>query len=143
MAGDAIDALFVQSAAGLTCDGGTITLHEPSAATVYFTEQPTREAGHVPTRRFVELWDAEGGGFAAQPPAAVLSFVEPDDGSGAPSDAVVALREPRLDADSLAYEVDVLDGSLPQRAGPCTLFIDASARPLSPAVSAAKPARRR
>ncbi|MGZ8687952.1 MAG: hypothetical protein ACXWZP_05950 [Gaiellaceae bacterium] len=139
---DRPDALFVQSATALESDGDTLTLHAPSASTVYFTEGPQREAGHLPTRRFVELWDA-GGGFADGNPTAVLSFVEPEDGSGAPPDAVVTLGDPRLDGDTLSYVVALVEGQLPAAAGPCAVFIDALASPWSPALPPASRRRRR
>jgi hypothetical protein len=133
MSSDRPDALFVQSACAFSSEDGTVTLHEPAASTVYFTEAPRREAGHLPTRRFVELWVGDGG-FASANPTAVVSFVEPDDGSGAPADAVVALGEPRLAGDELSYAVELVEGELPASAGPCALFIDSLASPLVPAL---------
>ena len=44
----------------------------------------------------------------------------------------MTIRNPVLDGDTLAYEVDVLDGTLPTETGPCALFIDPLGRPLSP-----------
>jgi hypothetical protein len=132
MSAERPDALFVQSASAFSSESGTVTLHDPAASTVYFTEGSQREAGHLPTHRFVELWDA-GGGFAAESPTAVVSFVEPADGSGAPADAVVALADPQLGADELSYAVEVVEGELPASAGPCALFIDSLASPLAPA----------
>jgi hypothetical protein len=142
MSGERPDALFVQSAAAFSSADGLVTLHEPAASTVYFTEGPQREAGHLPTRRFVELWDGDAG-FAAAGPTAVVSFVEPADGSGAPADAVVTLGAPRLAGDELTYAVDVVEGELPARAGPCALFIDSLASPLAPALAPASRRRRR
>ena len=49
-----------------------------------------------------------------------------------PTDAVIVLREPRLEDDTLTYDVEILDGTLPARHGPCTLFIDVFGRPLAP-----------
>ena len=67
--------------------------------------------------------------FEADPPNAVLSFA---DASGEMEDAVVILRSPSLEGDSLRYSIEVLDGTVPQAAGACTLFIDPLGRPLSP-----------
>ncbi len=142
MSADRPDALFVQSAAAFSSEDGTVTLHDPAASTVYFSEGAQREAGHLPTRRFVELWEADGG-FGTGNPTAVVSFVDPEDGSGAPADAVVALGEPRLDGDELSYAVEVVEGELPATAGPCALFIDSLASPLSPALQQASRRRRR
>ena len=73
--------------------------------------------------------------FAVDPPNAVLSFLD-EDGT-APEDAVIVLREPRLEDGTLSYSVEILEGSLPPRAGPCALFIDVFGRPLSPVSGAA------
>jgi hypothetical protein len=125
-----IDALFVQSATGFTSEGALITLHGLAESTVYFADRPRREVGHMRSSSFVELWDVGAYSFAVDPPNAVLSFL---DGEDAPDDVVVVLREPRLEGDRLIYRVDVLEGTLPQRSGPCSVFIDAFGRPPSPA----------
>ena len=125
-----IDALFVQSATAFSSAPGTITLHGLAGSTVYFADRPRREIGHIPSHRFVQLWEAGASNFSVDPPNAVLSFL--DDNGDSPPDAVLVLREPRLEADSLSYKVEILDGTLPARSGPCTLFIDvfgASTRP--------------
>jgi hypothetical protein len=46
---------------------------------------------------------------------------------------VVVLKEPNLDGGGeLTYSIEVLDGTVPEYAGPVTLFIDPFGRPLSP-----------
>ena len=125
-----IDALFVQSATAFSSAPGTITLHGLADSTVYFADRPRREIGHIPSSRFVQLWEAGASNFSVDPPNAVLSFLDEDGES--PPDAVVVLREPRLEASSLSYTVEILDGTLPARSGPCTLFIDVFGRPLIP-----------
>jgi hypothetical protein len=125
-----IDALFVQSATGLTSKGGaTVTLHGLAESTVYFADRPRREVGHMRSSRFVELWEAGADSFAVDPPNAVLSFV---DGDETPDDVVVVLHDPRLEGSDLTYTVDVLEGTLPESTGPCALFIDSFGRPWSP-----------
>jgi hypothetical protein len=139
-----IDALFVQSATAFSSGPGTITLHGLADSTVYFADRPRREIGHIPSRRFVELWETGANGFAVDPPNAVLSFL--DQNGTEPEDAVVVLREPRLEDDTVSYNVEILEGSLPHRSGPCALFIDVFGRPHSPASSPRahwrKPAKR-
>jgi hypothetical protein len=130
-----IDALFVQSATAFTSGHGTLTLHGLTSSTVYFADRPRREIGHLPSRRFVELWDCGVNSFAVDPPDAVLSFLDEDD--DAPDDAVVVLREPRLIGDDLTYRVDLLEGTLPTRSGPCALFIDVFGRRPTPVAVAA------
>jgi hypothetical protein len=125
-----IDALFVQSATAFTSGPGTITLHGLADSTVYFADRPRREVGHMPSYKFVELWESGANTFAVDPPNAVLSFLDVEGES--PADAVVVLRKPRLEDTTLTYSVDVLDGTLPARHGPCTLFIDVFGRPLAP-----------
>jgi hypothetical protein len=134
-----IDALFVQSATGFTSGHGTLTLHGLTSSTVYFADRPRREIGHLASRRFVELWDAGVNSFAVDPPDAILSFLDED--GDTPDDAVVVLREPHLTGAELTYSVDVLEGTLPERSGPCSLFIDVFGRQLSP-VSVAGARRR-
>jgi len=134
-----IDALFVQSATAFSSDAGTITLHGIADSTVYFADRPRREIGHIPSRRFVELWETGANSFAIDPPNAVLSFL--DDNGGAPEDAVVVLREPRLEDGTLSYTVEMLEGTLPRSSGPCTLFIDVFGRPLAPASGAGEQRR--
>jgi hypothetical protein len=125
-----IDALFVQSASSSSSDERTVTLHGLTDSTVYFADRPRREVGHIPSHRFVELWEGDETGFSIDPPNAVLSFL--DDDGPTPDDAVVVLREPHLDGHDLTYTVDVLEGTLPKRTGPCALFIDVFGRTFSP-----------
>jgi hypothetical protein len=135
-----IEALFVQTAGGLTTDGqNAITLEGLSPSTIYFADRPKREVGHMSTQRFVDLWGEGDNSFEVNPPNAVLSFAEPGDRT--PEEVVVTIRNPSLAGDSLTYQVDVLDGTLRASTGPCALFIDPFGRPLSP-VSAAGMHRR-
>jgi len=45
---------------------------------------------------------------------------------------VVVIRKPRLSDGQLSYAVEALEGVLPGKSGPVTLFIDPFGRPLSP-----------
>lgn len=128
---DRIDGLFVQSAAWSSSDDDELTLHGIVGLTVYFADRPRREVWHMPTNRFLELWEEGRGVFDEDPPRAVLSFLEHD--SEPYSDVSVVLRQPRLDGDELTYAVDVVDGMLPSDSGACSLFIDVFRRPLVPA----------
>jgi hypothetical protein len=125
-----MEALFVQTAASMISDRGTITLHGLSPSTLYFADRPQREVGHMLSRQFVANWAAGDNSFAEDPPNAVLSFAEPGDRT--PGDAVVAIQDPHLDGDALTYSIKLLDGTVPAAAGPCALFIDPMGRPLSP-----------
>ena len=55
-----MEALFVQTAADMTSDRGTMTLHGLSPLTVYFADRPQRDVGHMGSGQFVANW-AEGG----------------------------------------------------------------------------------
>ncbi len=133
-----IDALFVQGAARFTSTQGTVTLHGLVDSTVYFADRPRREIGHIPSHRFVELWTAGAHSFAVDPPNAVISFLDEEEGN---SDVLVVLHDATLEGDDLTYRVDLLEGTLPEESGPCSLFIDVFGRPLSP-VSVAGSKRR-
>jgi hypothetical protein len=123
-----IDALFVQSATGLTSASGSITLHGLAESTVYFADRPRREVGHMRSSSFLELWEKGSYSFGVDPPNAILSFLDDD----SPGDVVVVLHAPRFAGADLTYDVDVLEGTLPERAGPCALFIDCFGRDLAP-----------
>ena len=125
-----IEAMFVQVASGLTSGDNKITLQGPAAATLFFADRPERVVGHVSTQKFVSQWGDGENSFASDPPNAVVTFLE--SGDTIPEDATVVLRDPQLVGDTLTYRVEVLEGSLPAQAGPCSLFIDPIGRPLSP-----------
>jgi hypothetical protein len=126
-----LDAVFVQNASAFSAHDDEITLHGVADATVYFANHPHREAGHISSHRFHELWDGATESFTAAPPPAVLSFL--DDTADAPPDVAVTLHEPRFRDHEMTYRVEVRDGAVPPSGGPCSLFIDALNSPLAPA----------
>jgi len=125
-----IEALFVQSARGMTTNNGSVTLHGLAHSTLFFSDRPQRIVGHLSSRKFVDQWGEGEDSFAEDPPNAVVSFLE--DGDMIPEDVTMSIRDPKLDGDNITYKVDVLDGKLPASTGPCSLFIDPIGRPLSP-----------
>jgi hypothetical protein len=125
-----IEALFVQSAHGLTSSNGSVTFHGLAHATLFFADRPQRVVGHLTSRKFVDQWGEGEDSFAEDPPNAVISFLE--NGDTVPEEVTLTIRDPQLDGDTLTYKVDILDGMLPAQAGPCSLFIDPVGRPLSP-----------
>jgi len=127
---DQIEALFVQSAHGLTTSNGTVTFHGLAHSTLFFADRPQRVVGHLSSKKFVSQWGDGETSFAEDPPNAVVSFLE--DGDATPEEVTVTIRDPQLDGDTLTYNIDILDGKLPAKAGPCALFIDPVGRPLSP-----------
>jgi hypothetical protein len=127
---DNIEALFVQSAHGLTTNNGSVTLHGLAHQTLFFADRPQRVVGHLTSKKFVDEWGDGEDSFEKDPPNAVVSFLE--DGDVVPEEVTMTISEPQLDGDTLTYKVNVLDGTLPANAGPCSLFIDPIGRPLSP-----------
>jgi len=125
------ESMFVQTAQGIERDGDALTLLGVTPSTLYFSDRPQRVVGHMTTADFVDLWAIGDNSFESDPPNAVLAFLEP--GADVPDDAVVVLREPILDGHGdLSYSIDLLEGTVPAKAGPVTLFIDPFGRPLSP-----------
>ena len=129
-----IEAMFVQCAHGMTTTDSSVTLHGQAHSTLFFADRPQRVVGHMHTKNFVRDWGEGDNNFAQDPPNAVLSFLE--EGGTVPEEVTIVIRDPQVTEDTLTYKVEVLDGTLPAKAGPCTLFIDPFGRPLSP-VSAA------
>ena len=125
-----IQALFAQTAREMTSAGARVIFRGTSPATLYFSDRPQRVVGHLTTKQFVEEWDQGDNSFAADPPNAVISFVEKGDQS--PEDVIVVLKDPQLEGDTLTYTVEVLEGSLPPQGELVSLFIDPFGRPLSP-----------
>jgi hypothetical protein len=48
------------------------------------------------------------------------------------SDVVLELRNPKLAGDELSYDIKILEGTLRDPGGACSLFIDVIGRPLTP-----------
>lgn len=127
---DKIEALFVQSARGMTSSDGSVTFHGLSHSTLFFSDRPQRVVGHMSSKKFVDQWGEGEDSFAEDPPNAVISFLEDDEAP--PEEVTVEIQDPEIDRDTLTYKIIVLDGKLPAKAGPCSLFIDPIGRPLSP-----------
>jgi hypothetical protein len=125
-----IEALFVQTAHATEQIDGRIVLRGVSPSTLYFSDRPQRVVGHIGTPEFVDIWDDGENSFAVDPPNAVLAFIE--QGDEVPEDVVIELRDPSIAGADLSYAATVLEGTLPERTGPSTLFIDPFGRPLSP-----------
>ena len=133
-----VPMLFVQTAKGATLVGGKLTLKGVSPMTVYFSDRPTRVAGHVATSEMIPLWSEGKDSFLKDPPNATLSTFTSD---GKVGNVVVELKNPGLIGDEMTYEVRVLQGKLPDKAEAASLFIDVIGMPLTP-LSYAGAARR-
>ncbi len=123
-----IEALFVQTAAGMSYADGVVTLHGLTPTALMFSDRPDRVTGHIPSGEFIASWDQGEDSFASNPPNAVLSIFQPDH----VADVVVVLSHPKLDGGNLSYGVEILDGDIPASGGESALFIDIIGRPLSP-----------
>lgn len=123
-----IEALFVQTAHGMSYADGVVTLDRLGPTTLLFSDRPDRVTGHIPSGEFIESWDQGEDSFASNPPNAVLSVFQPD----AVHDVVVVLMDPQFDGTNLSYQVEILDGEMPESGGEAALFIDIIGRPLSP-----------
>ena len=122
------DFLFVQNAQSIHYADGKLTLKGVSPTTIMFSDRPERIAGHMATARFVPFWSKGKDSFLADPPNATLSIVNEDQ----VNDVVVVLRDPDLKGDELSYHVRVLEGEMPAKGGPVSLFIDIIGMPLTP-----------
>jgi hypothetical protein len=114
------EALIVLNARGARLTGPSLTLDGIAPSAILFASRPARAAGHLPTPELVELWTS--GSFAKDPPNATVSAFAKD-GSKV-TDAVVTLRNPKLEGERLNFEVAVLEGSLGDADGPASVFID-------------------
>jgi hypothetical protein len=132
-----VTLLFVQNAQEAAINNGKLTLKKVSPTTIFFSDRPERIAGHLTTREFVPFWSDGADSFAANPPNATLSVLQ----ESKISDIVLELRNPKLAGDELSYDVTILEGTLRDPGGACSLFIDVIGMPLTP-VSYAGAARR-
>ena len=123
-----IEALYVQSAHGMTYEDGVLTLQGLTPTTIMFSDRPDRITGHIPSGEFFDSWGEGDDSFADDPPNAVLSIFTEDE----INDVVVVLSDPALDGDQMSYSVDILDGEMPTSGGASSLFIDMIGRPMTP-----------
>jgi hypothetical protein len=120
---NATSFMFVQNAEGVSFDKekGTMTLINVFPSMTFFEDRPDRAAGHVPTSHFVQMWTGGQDSFASDPPNANLSILGDKEGA---TNIVVEVMNPRFKDGNLTYDVKVLDGDPPAKAGLAALFID-------------------
>lgn len=97
---------------------GRLTLHDAGPA-IFFSDRPYRVFGHVTPQRLVESWNVGKDNFASDPPNATLSILGDEVQS-----AVIELSDPKYDGKAFSYKVNVLSGSVPDKFGHASLFID-------------------
>ncbi|MGO4835565.1 hypothetical protein AB4144_25275, partial [Rhizobiaceae sp. 2RAB30] len=132
-------ALIVLNSKGASLAGGKLVLSGVSPNSIMFADRPVRAAGHVLTAHLLEEWAEGSDSFAKDPPNATVSVLGKDGGSVL--DAVVTLKAPKLEGETLTFEVDVLEGSIDGADGPASTFIDIIGMPFTP-LSFAGAARR-
>ena len=118
--------LFVHTAqtAEMTSD---TTLVMPVTRDIFaFTDRPNRMHGYMKAHQFVTLWDeGEGDTFKADPPNAVLTWVDGDE----MKEAEVLITNAKVVGDgygtAVQYSVKLEDGETPEgNIGPASLFTD-------------------
>lgn len=117
-----VPSLAVLNSDGATMTNGRLALTGVSPNTIVFADRPVRSAGHVLTSHFIQQWDEGNDSFAKDPPNATISVLGSDGKSV--KDAVVVLKKPKLEGETLSFDVSVLEGELDGADGPASLFID-------------------
>jgi hypothetical protein len=125
-----VPVLFVQNARAAVFGGGTLTLKGISPTTIFFSDRPSRIAGHFTTLEYLKLWDEGKDSFLQDPPNATVSMFEP--GKEELADVVVKISKPRLKGGELIYDMTVLEGKVPKTGGVCSVFIDIIGLPFTP-----------
>jgi hypothetical protein len=124
-------ALIVMNASGATLADNKLTLTGLAPNAIIFADRPTRAAGHALTVRLLEEWgSAADASFAKDPPNATVSAFSKD--GSLTRDAVVVLKNPNLQGDTLTFEVQVMEGDLKSADGPASVFIDIIGLPFTP-----------
>lgn len=124
-----VPSLIVLDAKGAALQGKTLTLSGVSPTSIVFADRPVRSAGHAATAHILEEWGASDS-FGKDPPNATVSVLGRE--GGAVKDAVVVLKSPRMQGDTLSFDVDVLEGDLAGADGPAAVFIDIIGMPFTP-----------
>jgi hypothetical protein len=123
-------AMFVQSAAGMSFDGTKLTLEGANPNIIYFCDRPVREAGHLSWDALLELGASGDDSFEVDEPNAAVSVFGAD---GEVVQAVVTLSAmPSMSGDRAIYPITMFEGELPGVGGATVIFIDPIGRPRSP-----------
>ena len=119
-----VQLMFVQSAEGLKADDKTLRLVNVSQQTIWFSDRPVRQAGHMSLKDYLKEWTAAAGpnNFSKDPPNATLSVYQP--GKEENSLTVVEISEPKLEGKDLLYRYKLIEGQMPKAGTATSLFID-------------------
>src|SRR5258707_9738521 len=124
-----VPSLFVLNSRAATLQGETLVLTGIAPNSIIFADRPVRSAGHQPTADVIAEWGSGDDSFAKNPPNATVSVLSKD---GSVKDAVVVLKNPKLDGDKLTFSVQALEGDLAGADGAAAIFIDIIGRPFTP-----------
>jgi hypothetical protein len=124
-----VPSLFVLNSRGATLQGDTLVLTGVTPSSIIFADRPVRSAGHQPTADVIAEWGSGDDSFAKNPPNATVSVFGKD---GLVKDAVVVLKNPKLEGDKLTFNVQTLEGDLTGGDGAAAVFIDIIGRPFTP-----------
>jgi hypothetical protein len=115
--------LIVLSAQSVTLSGNKLVLHDLTPNATLFADRPVRAAGHALVSHLLDEWRAaKAQGFATSPPNATVSALVKS--KGEVTSAVMVLRSPRLEGDTLSFDIQLLQGNLAGADGPAAVFID-------------------
>jgi hypothetical protein len=126
---DIVPSLFVLNSRGATLQGDTLTLIGVTPNSIIFADRPVRSAGHQLTADVISEWGSGDDSFTKNPPNATVSVLSKD---GSAKDAVVVLKNPKLEGDKLTFNVQTLEGDLTGADGAAAVFIDIIGRPFTP-----------
>lgn len=116
-----VPSMIVLNAKGAKLGGGKLVLESVSPNAIIFADRPVRSAGHALTTHLLEEWSGNDS-FAKTPPNATVSVLMK--AKAAVVDAVVVLKSPKLEGDTLTFDVDVLEGDLVGGDGAASVFTD-------------------
>lgn len=124
-----VPSLFVLNSRGATLQEDVLTLTGVMPHSIIFADRPIRAAGHQLTADIIADWGSGDDSFTKNPPNATVSVFSKD---GSVKDAVVVLKNPKLEGDKLTFNVQTLEGDLNGGDGSAAIFIDIIGRPLTP-----------
>ncbi|HEV2565443.1 MAG TPA: hypothetical protein VGU19_10195 [Microvirga sp.] len=123
-------ALIVMNSAGARIDGNELVLTGVAPSSLIFADRPVRAAGHALTAHLLEEWAVGSDSFAKDPPNATVSVF--DKTGSSVKDAVVTLKNPKMEGSQLTFDVALLEGDLGNADGPASVFIDIIGMPFTP-----------
>jgi len=115
--------VYAHVARSLIFDGRSLTLVDLAPSTLWTSPAPTSGLGYLPTGAFLDLWAERETTLGRGSPQVrgVLSLLDPD--ARFAGRCVLALANPRVSAQGLTYDAEVVEGLAPAESGACVLFL--------------------